>query len=185
MKRGGGLASGGGRLPGRGGADAGQCLSGAGRQPRDRPGPEQDRPARRRARAHRRADRGRDRHRRLGRGADLRQDRPRHRGRAGGHRHPPAPADRHPRRAAQGDAGGQLVRRVSGRGGPDPRDGGRPQEGRAHPHDGHRRRLPGGPRRRVRAGDAPDRRARPRRDRLPDRLDQAGPRHPRRRHHHP
>jgi GTP-binding protein LepA len=33
--------------------------------------------------------------------------------------------------------------------------------------------------------DAGHRRTRPRRDRLPHRLDQAGPRHPRRRHDHP
>jgi GTP-binding protein LepA len=44
------------------------------------------------ARAGGRADRGRDRHRRLGRGADFGQDRHRHRGRAGSRGHPPAAA---------------------------------------------------------------------------------------------
>ena len=57
-------------------------------------GPEQDRPARRRARADQGADRGGDRHRRLGGRADLGQDRPQHRGRAGGHRQPTAAARR-------------------------------------------------------------------------------------------
>ena len=58
------LAAGGRCQPGRGGADARQCLSGARRRPRDRAGPEQDRPARGRARTHQAADRGRDRPRR-------------------------------------------------------------------------------------------------------------------------
>jgi GTP-binding protein LepA len=66
--------------PGRRGADAGQRLSGDRQQPRDRPGPQQDRPAGRRARAHQAADRGRDRPRRLRGRADLGQDRPRHPG---------------------------------------------------------------------------------------------------------
>ncbi len=45
-----GLAAGGGREPGRRGADARQRLPGARRRPRDRAGAQQDRPARRRAR---------------------------------------------------------------------------------------------------------------------------------------
>ena len=44
--------------------------------------------------------------------------------------------------------------------------------------------LRGRPRRRVHAEAADAGRARPRRDRLPHRLDQGGGRHPRRRHHH-
>ena len=44
-----GLAPGGGRQPGRRGADARQCLPGARQQPRGRARPQQDRPARRRA----------------------------------------------------------------------------------------------------------------------------------------
>ena len=51
--------------PGRRGADAGQRLPGDRRQPRDRAGPQQDRPAGRRARAHQAADRGGHRPRRL------------------------------------------------------------------------------------------------------------------------
>ena len=53
------------REPGRGGADARQRLPGDRQRPRDRAGPQQDRPARRRAGAHQAADRGRDRPRRL------------------------------------------------------------------------------------------------------------------------
>ena len=65
------------REPGRGGADARQRLPGDRQQPRDRAGPQQDRPAGRRAGAHQAADRGRDRARRLRRRDDLRQDRAR------------------------------------------------------------------------------------------------------------
>ena len=57
------------------------------------PGPQQGRPAGRRARAGQGADRGGDRPRRLQRRADLGQDRPQHRGGAGGDRHPPAAAE--------------------------------------------------------------------------------------------
>ena len=70
-----GLAAGGRRLAGRRGADARQRLPRARCRPRDRAGAEQDRPAGGRARAHQAADRGRHRHRRLGRRADLGQDR--------------------------------------------------------------------------------------------------------------
>ena len=52
------------------------------------------------------ADRGRHRHPRRRRRHDLRQDRPQHRGRAGGPRHPPAAPHRRRRRAAHGPAGG-------------------------------------------------------------------------------
>ena len=58
------------------------------------------------------------------------------------------------------------------------------QEGHAHPHDGHGRRLRGRPHRRLPPEDDRDRRARPGRGRLHHRPDQAGRRHPRRRHHH-
>ena len=74
-----GLAAGGRRQPGRRGADARQCLPRARRRPRDRAGPEQDRPAGGGTRPGQAADRGRDRHRRLRCGDDLGQDRPRHR----------------------------------------------------------------------------------------------------------
>ena len=57
------------REPGRRGADARQRLPGDRQQPRDRPGPQQDRPAGGRAGAGQAADRGRDRPRRLRRGA--------------------------------------------------------------------------------------------------------------------
>ena len=63
-------------------------------QPRDRAGPQQDRPAGRRARAGQAADRGRDRPRRLRRHPDLGQDRRRHRRRAGSHRHSACPRPR-------------------------------------------------------------------------------------------
>ena len=72
---------------------------------------------------------------------------------AGGHRQAPAAAQGRPRRAAQGAAGRQLVRHLSRRRGAGPRRRRRAQEGPAHPHDGHRRRLRGRPRRRVHAQD--------------------------------
>ena len=101
--------------PGRRGADARQRLSGDRRQPRDRPRPQQDRPARRRSGPDQGADRGGDRHRRLRGRADLGQDRPQHRGRAGGHRQEAAAAEGRPGRAAQGPARRFLVRRLSRR----------------------------------------------------------------------
>ena len=73
---------------------------------RDRAGPQQGRPARRRARQGQAADRGRDRHRCVGRRDDLGQDRPRRARRAGSHRHPPAAAEGRPRCDAEGAAGG-------------------------------------------------------------------------------
>ena len=134
-----GLAAGGRRQPGRRGADARQRLPGARQQSRDRAGPQQGRPAGRRAREGQAADRGRDRPRRLGRDPDLGQDRARLAGGAGGDRHPPAAAQGRPRRAAQGAAGRQLVRRLSRRGRAGAHRRRRAQEGPAHPHDGHRR----------------------------------------------
>ena len=100
-----GLAAGGRCLPGGRGADAGQRLSGDRGQPRDRAGAEQDRPAGRGTRPGEAADRGRDRAGRLRRGGDQRQDRPQHRGRAGGPGAPPAAAQGRWRRAAEGAAG--------------------------------------------------------------------------------
>ncbi len=61
--------------------------------------------------------------------------------RAGSHRHAPAAAEGRPRRDAEGAAGRQLVRRLSRRRRAGPRRRRRDEEGRAHPHDGHRRRL--------------------------------------------
>ena len=110
-----GRAAAGRRHAGRGGPDAGQRLPGDRRRPRDRPGPEQDRPAGRRARPDQAADRGHHRPRRLGRAHDLGQDRPgRGRG-AGGHRPPPAAAQGRGRGAAPGAARRLLVRRLSRR----------------------------------------------------------------------
>ena len=63
-----GLAAGGRCQPGRRGADAGQRLSRHRGQPRDHPGPQQDRPAVGRPRARVQGDRGRDRHRHVRRG---------------------------------------------------------------------------------------------------------------------
>ena len=53
----------------------------------------------------------------------------------------PAAAEGRPRRDAEGAAGRQLVRRLSRRRGAGPRRRRRDEEGRAHPHDGHQRRL--------------------------------------------
>ena len=102
-------------LAGRRGPDPGECLPGAGSQPRDRPGAQQGGPAGRRARPGEAADRGRHRPRRLGRRADQRQDRPEHRGRAGGDRDAPAAAHRRCLEDPDRPAGRQLVRRLSRR----------------------------------------------------------------------
>ena len=179
-----GLAAGGGRKPGRRGADARQRLSRHRRRPRDRAGAQQGRPAGGRARTGAQADRGRDRDRCLERDPDLGQDRRERAGGAGGDRHPPAAAEGRPRGDAEGAAGRQLVRFLPRRRGAGADRRRHAQEGPAHPHDGHRRRLRGRPRRRVHAQAHAGRRARPGRDRLSHRLDQGGGRHPRRRHHH-
>ena len=117
-------------------------------------------------------------------GADLGQDRPQHRSRAGGDRQAPAAAEGRRDGAVEGAAGRQLVRRLSRRRRAGARHRRRVQERHAHPHDGRRRALRGRPHRRVPPQDDRGRRARPRRDRLHHRADQAGRRHPRRRHHH-
>ena len=135
------LAARGRRQPGRRGADARQRLSRDRRRPRDRAGAQQDRPAGGRAGGGQAADRGRDRHRRVGRGDDLGQDRAWHRRRAGSHRAPAAAAEGRPRGAAEGAAGRQLVRRLSRRRGAGPDRRRRAEEGPAHPDDGHQRRL--------------------------------------------
>ena len=62
---------------------------------------------------------------------------------------PPPKGDRDAH--AQGAAGRQLVRRLSRRGRAGAHRRRRAEEGPAHPHDGHRRRLRGRPRRRVHA----------------------------------
>ena len=100
-----GLAPGGGRLPGRRGADAGQRLSRDRRRPRDRAGAQQSRSAGGRAGSGQEADRGRDRARCLERDHDFRQDRRERARGARSHRHPAAAAQGRPRRAAQGAAG--------------------------------------------------------------------------------
>ena len=146
-----GLAAGGRRLPGRGGADARQRLPGARQQSRGGSGPQQGRPAGRRARQGQAADRGRDRARCLQRHPDLGQDRAQRAGGAGSDRHPPAAAQGRPRGDAEGAAGRQLVRRLSRRGRAGAHRRRHAQEGPAHPPDGHRRVLRGRPRRRVHA----------------------------------
>ena len=111
--------------------------------------------------------------------------RPRHRRGAGGHRQRPAGAARGRRQgAAEGDAGRQLVRRLSRRHRAGARHRRHAEEGPDDPHDGHRRQAPGRAHRRVHPQQAQCRRARPRRVRLHHRLDQGSGRHPRRRHHH-
>ena len=60
---------------------------------------------------------------------------------AGGDRHPPAAAEGRPRRDAEGAAGRQLVRRLSRRRRAGARSSTAPEEGPAHPHDGHQRGL--------------------------------------------
>jgi hypothetical protein len=99
-----GLAAGGRRLARGRSPDACQCLPGDRQRPRARHRPQQDRPAGGRARPHQGADRGGDRHRRLRRRADLRQDRPRHSGRARSDRAQAAAAEERGRRegAAEG-----------------------------------------------------------------------------------
>ena len=72
---------------------------------------------------------------------DLRQDRRERARGARSDRHPPAAAEGRPRRAAQGAAGRQLVRRLSRRRRAGARRRRRAEEGPAHPHDRHRRRL--------------------------------------------
>ena len=55
--------------------------------------------------------------------------------------HAAAAAERRPRCDAEGAAGRQLVRRLSRRRGAGPHRRRRDEKGRAHPHDGHQRRL--------------------------------------------
>ena len=101
--------------PGRRGADPGQRLPGARRRPRDRAGPQQDRPARRRARPGQGADRGRDR---ASTPPTPCRSRPRPASASTSCWKPSSSACRRPRatrRAAEGAAGRQLVRRLSRR----------------------------------------------------------------------
>ena len=136
-----GLAARGRREPGRRGADARQRLPGDRQRPRDRAGPQQDRPARRRAGAHQAADRGRDRPRRLRRRDDLGQDRARRRRGAGGDRASPAGAEGRRRGAAEGAPRRQLVRLLSRRGRAGPHRRRRAEEGPGDPHDADRTRA--------------------------------------------
>ncbi len=179
-----GLAAGGRRQPGRRGADPGQRLSRDRRQPRDHPGPEQDRPAVGRARAGQPRDRGRDRHRHVGRGQGLGQDRPRHRRPARGDGQAPAAAQGRPRCAAEGPAGRQLVRPVPGRRDAGARAGRRPAQGHEDPHDGGGRGLRPRQGRHLRAQGHRRGRAGPGRDRLHHRRHQDHRRLQGRRHDH-
>ena len=172
------------REPGGRGADAGQRLSRARRRARDRAGLEQDRPAGGRARADQGADRGRDRPRRLRGGAHLGQDRPQRRPGARGDRPPSAAAEGRRDRALEGAPGRFLVRCLPRRRRHGAGDRRGDQEGHAHPHDGRGRGLRDRPHRRLPPQDDRGRRPRPRRDRLYHCADQAGGRHPRRRHDH-
>ncbi len=140
----------------------------------------------RRTRPHQGADRGSDRHRRFGGGADFGKDRPWHSQRAGGDRPQAAGAEEPGRRkgAAEGAAGRQLVRRLSRRHGSGPRHRRCADQGPDGADDGHRCEIPGGARRRADAEDGQYRPPRPRRDRLHHRLDQGSGRYPRRRHDH-
>ena len=179
-----GIAAGGGRVAGGGGADARQRLPGDRRRARDRPRAEQDRPAGGRAGAGAPADRGRGGAPRRRRGGDQRQDRAEHRGGAGSAGALPAGAEGGRGGAAQGAAGGQLVRPVSRRGDPGADQGRTAPQGPAHPHDGQRPHLPCRAGGRVLAEDGAGGEPRAGRDGLPERGHQDGGRHQRRRHHH-
>ena len=134
-----GRGAAGGRRAGRRGADAGQRLPGGGQQPRDHPGHQQDRPARRAARGDAPADRGHHRPRRqrrdpgvsakVGTGVA---------GRARGDRAPPAAAAGEPGRAAQGADLRLLVRLVPRRRHRRPRDRRRAAQGHEGPLHGRR-----------------------------------------------
>ena len=126
------------RIAGRRGPDAGQHLPRGRRRPRAHPVPEQDRPARRRARA-----RGRGGLRAAGRAgrhhpADLGQDRRGRRGRARGAHPEGAAALGRPRRAAARADLRLRVRPVPRRGGLHPRRRRRLSQGRRDPRDGLR-----------------------------------------------
>ena len=156
------------RRAGGGGADGREHLPGGRIGPRADSVPEQDRPARRRARARGRRSERSDRRADRGDPADQRQDR---RGRGGGARG----ADR-ARAAAQGRSGGAAaradlrlgVRPVPRRDRLHPRRRRRLQEGRGDPRDGDRDR--GGHRRHrlLQPADDAHRPARRGRGRLPD-----------------
>jgi tripartite-type tricarboxylate transporter receptor subunit TctC len=127
--------------PGRRGADARQCLSRDRCRPRDRAGAQQGRPAGGRARQGEAADRGRDRARCLRRHRDLRQDRPQNVRRCSRRSSRACRPKGRPKRDPQGAAGRQLVRPLSRRRRAGAHRRRRPEEGPAHPHDGHERRL--------------------------------------------
>ena len=133
-----GRAAGGGRLPGRGGADRRQHLPRGGRGPRADPLPEQARPPRRRARAGGGRSGGADRRAAGSDPAHLRQDRRRRRGGAGAAGRPRAPARRRPRGAAPRADLRLRVRPVQRRDRLHPRGRRGVPQGRADPRDGER-----------------------------------------------
>ena len=110
------------RVAGRRGADARQRLSRRREQPRDHPGHQQDRSSRRAAGRGEAADRGDRRARREPRDSGERQGRRRRPRHPRGDRRAAAVAGGRSRRAAQGPDLRLLVRRVSRRDHPDPRD---------------------------------------------------------------
>ena len=87
-------------------------------------------------------------------------------------------------RAAEGAADRFLLRRLSGRGGAGAHHRWRTEEGPEDPHDGDRCRLSGRADRRLHAQESAGGKTGPRRSRFHHRPDQAGGRHPGRRHHH-
>ena len=103
---------------------------------------------------------------------------------AGGDRRPPALTAGRRRCAAQGSAGRQLVRRLSRRRDPGPRQGRDDRQGPEDPHDGHRRGPPDRPGRRFHAQTREPRPVEPRRDRLHHGEYQGSGRRPGRRHDH-
>ena len=153
-----------------------------GRGARDHPGPQQDRPARRRARARQGADRARHRDRRLGRHPGLGQDGDRDRRDPRGDRPAdPAPAGR-PGRPLPRPRLRLLVRPVPRRRGPRARGGRAARARHEGPPHGGRRDARGGAARRLHP-EAPARRLALRgRGRLRHRGDQEGGRRRHRRH---
>ena len=130
-----GRAAGGGRQPGRGGADAGQRLSGHQSRPRNHSRHQQDRSALGRHSAHAGSDRegcgpGRDRC-----DSGERQDRPGRGRSAGSDCAPAAAADRRSRCAAAGAHLRFVVRCLSRRHRAGARDAGNDAQGPAHPAD--------------------------------------------------